>query len=415
YPLPIIVRAGSSTQGSGGVVVPVSGIEIHPDYNSSSINNDIAVLTLTFNLTEGPTIGPISLPNVNEEVSTGTPVVVSGWGTLTEGGYTSTQLQAVTVYIVDWNECNTVYEGSLTDRMICAGVPEGGKDSCQGDSGGPLVASGKLVGIVSWGNGCARSGYPGVYTDVAAPAIRLHSEVPQLDGRIVGGEAIDIEEIPYQVSVLHLGSHICGGSIISPKYVVTAGHCTFGFLALFMSVRAGSSIKGSGGEVVRVQRLKRHRRFNFLNIDYDIAILILKHDLALGAPIPLPTDNQVIPPDTPARVSGWGRLKEGGSSVKQLQAVTVNIVNQDKCRDAYGKRKITDRMLCAGVPEGGKDACQYAKNISKRPKYAKLASNIMLKCHTAARMLTSLLPAIACTDYLRKLVSVSASMLVSAA
>ncbi|KAF2904590.1 hypothetical protein ILUMI_01588 [Ignelater luminosus] len=65
-------------------------------------------------------------------------------------------------------------------------------------------------------------------------------------------------------------------------------------------VRAGSSIKGSGGEVVRVNRIKRHCRFNRLNADCDTAILILRRDLTLGASIPLPSDNQ---PDTPARVS----------------------------------------------------------------------------------------------------------------
>ncbi|KAF2896657.1 hypothetical protein ILUMI_09517 [Ignelater luminosus] len=139
-------------------------IAVHPDYtsNSDSSNNDIAVLTLIFTLTVGPTIGPIALPNINEEVSTGTSAVVSGWGALTEGGPSSDQLQAVTVYIVDRNKCNVTYGGIITDRMICAGVPEGGKGPCQGDSGGPLVAAGKLVGIVSWENVCGRPGYPSV-------------------------------------------------------------------------------------------------------------------------------------------------------------------------------------------------------------------------------------------------------------
>jgi trypsin len=51
--------------------------------------------------------------------------------------------------------------------MICAAVPGGGKDACQGDSGGPLVVGGKLVGIVSWGIGCAEADYPGVNSNVA--------------------------------------------------------------------------------------------------------------------------------------------------------------------------------------------------------------------------------------------------------
>lgn len=54
--------------------------------------------------------------------------------------------------------------------MICGAVPEGGKDACQGDSGGPFAVGGELVGITSWGFGCALKGYPGVYSRV--PALR---------------------------------------------------------------------------------------------------------------------------------------------------------------------------------------------------------------------------------------------------
>lgn len=66
---------------------------------------------------------------------------------------------------MDRTSCGAAYDGMITSRMICAGLA--GHDSCQGDSGGPLVAGGVQVGIVSWGYGCARPGYPGVYSNIA--------------------------------------------------------------------------------------------------------------------------------------------------------------------------------------------------------------------------------------------------------
>jgi len=84
-------------------------------------------------------------------------------------------LRSVEVEIFGRDACHKFYGPSnITSRMICAGVPGGGKDSCQGDSGGALVLkkSRKQVGIVSWGEGCAQSDYPGVYANVADKGIQ---------------------------------------------------------------------------------------------------------------------------------------------------------------------------------------------------------------------------------------------------
>uniref|UniRef100_A0A7N8Y7F0 Peptidase S1 domain-containing protein n=1 Tax=Mastacembelus armatus TaxID=205130 RepID=A0A7N8Y7F0_9TELE len=79
-------------------------------------------------------------------------------------------LQEVSIPIVSNTRCNAAY-GSITSNMMCAGLTQGGKDSCQGDSGGPLVSKNNTVwvqaGVVSFGYGCAKPNYPGVYTRVS--------------------------------------------------------------------------------------------------------------------------------------------------------------------------------------------------------------------------------------------------------
>ena len=106
---------------------------------------------------------------------TGQKTAVIGWGTTSFGGDVSRTLKEVDVDVIDNKECNNAYtsvEGStlaypqgITDNFICAGDPEGGKDSCQGDSGGPLLwtQNGKWyqVGVVSFGYKCAEKGLSG--------------------------------------------------------------------------------------------------------------------------------------------------------------------------------------------------------------------------------------------------------------
>jgi trypsin len=82
----------------------------------------------------------------------------------------------VDVPLVPRAACASAYATStISDRMICAGYDAGGKDSCQGDSGGPLEVRGSgaarvLIGVVSWGEGCARKKKYGIYSNVAAAA-----------------------------------------------------------------------------------------------------------------------------------------------------------------------------------------------------------------------------------------------------
>ena len=98
--------------------------------------------------------------------------IAVGWGRTSEGGAAATILQEVEVPMITTEKCQASYpDANVTDDMLCAAFEEGGKDACQGDSGGPFYAciDKRLVhvGVVSWGEGCARKGKPGVYTKTA--------------------------------------------------------------------------------------------------------------------------------------------------------------------------------------------------------------------------------------------------------
>ena len=171
------LRAGSSNMNQG-VRYGVKNIIRHPNYNQRTTDFDVALLQIDGEIKLGGNVQAVKLTNA--EPASGKLVDITGWGTLKEGGSVSPVLMKVSVPVVDRKRCQSAYGklNQITDRMICAGYTEGGKDSCQGDSGGPLTSNGVLFGIVSWGYGCARPIYPGVYTNVA----NLRSWIKQNSG-----------------------------------------------------------------------------------------------------------------------------------------------------------------------------------------------------------------------------------------
>lgn len=162
-----VVAGRENKQSSDGVVAAVTKIWTHPRYQAGDQNSDIALLTLDKALPE-PAV-PLASTRDGRLYKPGTMATVLGWGALVEGGTASPSLRKANLPVAPDQDCANAYGARYSAQtMLCAGLPQGGVDSCQGDSGGPLVAGGKLIGLVSWGNGCARPGNPGVYTRVAA-------------------------------------------------------------------------------------------------------------------------------------------------------------------------------------------------------------------------------------------------------
>ncbi|NXK22017.1 ACRO protein, partial [Arenaria interpres] len=145
----------------------------HRHYSSISERNDIALLELDQAVQCSSYVQLACVPDASLRVSKLTTCYVSGWGATTaRSGDTTDVLQEAQVHLIDVNLCNSSrwYAGAIHTHNLCAGYPQGGIDTCQGDSGGPLTCKDNnadyfwLVGVTSWGKGCARANQPGVYT-----------------------------------------------------------------------------------------------------------------------------------------------------------------------------------------------------------------------------------------------------------
>lgn len=171
------------SQGEDGQRLKVTRIARHPQYDAQRLKNDIAFLQLA----EPATVAPLALDTAGDlgAEAPATQVIVSGWGTTEEGGNGSDDLRFVGLRIRSAGRCRQLYNTFSNSTEVCAGSSRAGEDSCQGDSGGPLIRQAgdvaKLVGIVSYGEGCGRSNVPGVYARVGAYASYITTQVAALN------------------------------------------------------------------------------------------------------------------------------------------------------------------------------------------------------------------------------------------
>lgn len=158
-------------------ISPVVQVILHPRYNANTSDNDIALLQLSKPFAEVQKVRMLAANEEDSRTAAGRTATAIGWGSTRSGGNTVDRLRKVNIPIVGRARCRNAYQPErvdITGRMICAGdLENGGEDSCQGDSGGPLIVGNNsnnnvaLAGITSFGIGCARKRFPGVYSNVA--------------------------------------------------------------------------------------------------------------------------------------------------------------------------------------------------------------------------------------------------------
>ncbi|XP_019524515.1 PREDICTED: ovochymase-1 [Hipposideros armiger] len=187
-----------------------------------------------------------------------------------------------------------------------------------------------------------------------------------LSRRIAGGEEACPHCWPWQVGLRFLGSHQCGGAIISPSWILTAAHCLQSKNnPFFWTVVAGDhdrTLKESTEQVRRVKHVVVHEDFDRLSYDSDIALMQLSSPLEFSfavRPVCLPHSTEPLLSSEICVVTGWGSIREDGDLASRLQQIRVPVLEREMCEHTYYPAHpggITEKMICAGfAATGGKD------------------------------------------------------------
>ncbi|KAM8919391.1 serine protease 52-like [Lycaon pictus] len=176
---------------------------------------------------------------------------------------------------------------------------------------------------------------------------------------ITGGEPADLNDFPWQVSILYNRRHLCGGSILSQWWILTAAHCFINKSESALEIMHGERIIGIKNlKRMKVDKLIIHPYFDSWFLNHDIALLLLKSPFKLGANI-IPICLSEVTDIQKWRncwVTGWGINIPTQSMTEELHKVNIDLVKWEICSQLMPM--LTRNMMCAGNIQEGKDACQ---------------------------------------------------------
>ncbi|PNI17891.1 PRSS36 isoform 4 [Pan troglodytes] len=334
---------GAHTRAVAAIVVPAN-------YSQVELGADLALLRLASPASLGPAVWPVCLPRASHRFVHGTACWATGWGDVQEADPLPLPwvLQEVELRLLGKATCQCLYSQpgpfnltlQILPGMLCAGYPEGRRDTCQGDSGGPLVCEegGRWfqAGITSFGFGCGRRNRPGVFTAVATYEAWIREQVmgsepgpafptqpqksdpqePREENCTIAlpecGKAPRPGAWPWEAQVMVPGSRPCHGALVSESWVLAPASC-------FLDPNSSDSpprdldawrvLLPSRPRAERVARLVQHENASWDNAS-DLALLQLRTPVNLSAasrPVCLPHPEHYFLPGSRCRLARWGR------------------------------------------------------------------------------------------------------------
>lgn len=204
-------------------------------------------------------------------------------------------------------------------------------------------------------------------TEPLLPAIAANQR--GLRTQVVGGEPAPQGKYPFMVYIqieVDAGFTSCGGTLIDPRFILFAAHCTSDINGLLapeafeVFIGKADLNEARTSNVFSASAVTRHPLWQPPAKEYDVAVLELSAPVPpkMARPIALAGsgNGEFDQPGLPAIVAGWGYTQDGGEPVDRLRAATLGIVSDDACAAAYGDDFTAAAMICASAP--GKDSCQ---------------------------------------------------------
>ncbi|KAK7865649.1 hypothetical protein R5R35_006906 [Gryllus longicercus] len=178
--------------------------------------------------------------------------------------------------------------------------------------------------------------------------------------RVINGVQASRGQFPYQAAV-YAGSGFCGGSLISPRWVLTAAHCAWGIFSftVHLGAQAISDAQEAGRVVVSTRSKNVHSGYTVLLPANDVAVIDLKQDVPLSdliQPIVLATGSDLFV-GAAARVSGWGKTSDASNSISaQLNYADLTVITNAECRKTFGLLNVRSSNICT-LGSDGRSSC----------------------------------------------------------